>query len=262
MRARTRWLLLACGAAAVTSVAAGAPTMLRRMASFKVQRVEIRGTKYLAPYDALVQSGITKTSNVFDEFEPWRARLLRHPMVLAANIERELPNTLKVSIVEAEPVALVRTPDLQPVDGRARSLPISPAEIDLDLPVLIRASRPDADGYFKDADTQRALMILDELRRKDQRLYNWVSEVAPFANSGMLLRLREPAGAQALVSNDARGLRLRELEVALADLSARGELNRLKNIDARFKDQIVVTLKEQVQGSLLLDNAKVNPALR
>jgi hypothetical protein len=244
MKARTRWLLLACGACAVTSVAAGAPAMLRRMDAFNVQRVEIRGTRYFAPYEALVQSGITRTSNVFDEFEPWRDRLLRHPMVLAADIERELPNIIKVSITEAEPVALVRTPSLQPVDGRARLLPIDPAAIDLDLPVLARIAKPDATGHFNDRATRDVIEVLNVLRQKDARFYSWISEAAPLDGHGIMLRLRQPRGAKALVTADAHALRLREMEVTLSDLSARGELSQLKRIDARFRDQIVVSLDQ------------------
>ena len=244
MTARTRWTLLALVACATTSVAAGAPAMLRKMDSFKVEHVEIRGTKYLAAYDALVQSGITRTSNVFDAFEPWRASLLKHPMVLNAEIERELPNTIKVMITEAEPVALARTPDLQPVDARARALPIDPATIDLDLPVLAHETRADAAGYFKDVRTRDAIAVLNMLRKQDQRLYGWVSEVAPMGARSVMLGLRQPVGAQVLVNTDPRALRLRELEVALADLSARGELSQLKRIDARFRDQIVVSLDQ------------------
>lgn len=244
MKARTRWLLLAAGACAVTSVAAGAPAMLRRMDAFKVQRVEIRGTRYLAAYDALVQSGITRSSNVFDEFEPWRARLLRHPMVIAAEVERELPHTIKVSITETDPIALARTPALQPVDGRARALPIDPSEIDLDLPLLARGPKPDSHGYFKDRQTRDAIAVLNLLRHRDARLYSWISEAAPLANQGLLLHLRQPLGAQALLPADPRALRLRELEVTLSDLNARGELSQLKRIDARFRDQIVVSLDQ------------------
>jgi cell division septal protein FtsQ len=241
MTARARWLLLAGGACAVTSLAAGAPTVLRRMPSFRVASVEISGTKYLAAYDALVQSGITRTSNVFDEFEPWRARLLRHPMVLDAAIERELPNTIKVTVTETEPVALVRTPELQPVDARGRALPIDPAAIDLDLPVLTRTTQPDTRGYFTEPQTRAAIAVLSALRQRDQRLYGWISEAAP-TSQGMLLRLRQPMGARVLVGSDVHALRLHELEIALADLSARGELARLQRIDARFRDQIVVSL--------------------
>ena len=244
MKARTRWLLLACGACAVTSVAAGAPAMLRRMDAFNVQRVEIRGTRYLPAYDALVQSGITRTSNIFDEFEPWRERLLRHPMVLAAEIERELPNTIKVAITEAEPLALARTPELKPVDARGRALPIDPATIDMDLPVLSKPSRPDRTGFFQDHTTRNAIAVLHTLRNRDARLFSWVSEAAPAGEQGIMLRLRQPRGATALVAADPRALRLRELEVTLSDLSARGELSQLKRIDARFRDQIVVTIDQ------------------
>ena len=242
MTAPSRWLVLACIAGAATTVAAGAPSVLRKMDSFKVEHVEIRGTKYLAAYDALVQTGITRTSNVFDAFEPWQASLLKHPMVLQAEIERELPNTIKVNITEAEPVALVRTPELQPVDARGRILPIDPASIDLDLPVMGSNTRPDAAGFFKDQHTHDVIAVLNTLRLNDQRLYSWISEVAPAGSHGLLLSLRQPNGGQALVASDPRGLRLRELEVALADLSARGELSQLKRIDARFRNQIVVSL--------------------
>jgi cell division septal protein FtsQ len=243
VNARTRWVLLGLIACATTSVAAGAPAMLRKMDSFKVEHVEIRGTKYLPAYDALVQTGITRTSNVFDEFAQWRESLLKHPMVLDAQIERELPNTIKVMITEAEPVALARTPELQPVDARARALPIDPSTIDLDLPVLANEARPEANGYFRDARTREAIAVLNTLRMRDQRLFSWISEVAPIG-TGLQLNLRQPAGAQVLVATDPRALRLRELEVALADLSARGELSQLKRVDARFRDQIVVTIDQ------------------
>jgi cell division septal protein FtsQ len=242
VKARTRLLLLAVGASAITSVAAGAPSMLRRVSTFKVERVEIRGTRYLAPYDALVQTGITRTSNVFDDYEPWRRRLLRHPLVLTARIERVLPSTIKVEITETEPIALVRTPDLTPVDARARALPIDPSTIDLDLPVLTRSAKPSAAGVFEDRATREAVAVLQVLRSKDLRLYSWISEIAPAADRGVLLRLREPVGATVLLAADTRALRLHELKVALADLSARGELQQLKSIDARFRDQIVVSL--------------------
>ncbi len=242
MKARTRWLLLVCAACVVTSIAAGAPAVLRRMDAFQVQRVEIRGTRYLAAYDALVESGITRASNIFDEFRPWRERLLRHPMVLDAQIERALPNTIRVAITETEPVALVRTPELQPVDARARALPINPAAMDIDLPVLARTARPDSSGYFSDGQTRAAIGVLNALRLRDARLYSWVSEAAPAGEQGIMLRLRQPRGATALVSADPRALRLREIEVTLSDLSARGELSRLKRIDARFRDQIVVSV--------------------
>jgi cell division protein FtsQ len=236
---RRKWMIMAIVAVLLTSSAAGAPTVLRRWDAFNVEHVEVRGTRYLGAYDALVQSGITRSSNVFDDFAPWRTRLLDHPMVLDAKIERHLPNTIRVAITETEPVALARTPELIPVDARARALPIDPAAVDLDVPLLSMQSRPNAAGVFADAGTAHVIEILALLQRRDARLYSWVSE-AGIMKDGVRLRLRSPAGAEALVAANANRLRLRELQIALADLAARGELSRLERIDARFHDQIVV----------------------
>ena len=237
--ARRNWLIMALVAVILTSSAAGAPRVLRRWDAFNVEHVEVRGTRYLGAYDALVQSGITRSSNVFDDFAPWRTRLLAHPMVLDAKIERHLPNTIRVAITETEPVALARTPELMPVDARARALPIDPAAVDLDVPLLSMQSRPNAAGVFADDATKHVIEILATLQRRDARLYSWVSE-AGIMKDGVRLSLRSPAGAEALVAARANRLRLRELQIALADLAARGELSRLERIDARFHDQIVV----------------------
>lgn len=238
---RGRWIVMGMIGLVLTGSAASAPSVLRRWDAFSVQRVEVRGTRYLAAYDALVQSGITRSSNVFDDFEPWRTKLLAHPMVLAAEIERHLPNTIRVTITETEPVALARTPELMPVDGRARALPIDPSNVDLDVPLLTMQSQPNAAGVFADRGTRHAINVLAALQRRDSRLFSWVSEAGAMTD-GVRLKLRSPIGAEALVPASASALRLHELQVALADLAARGELSRLERIDARFHDQIVVSL--------------------
>lgn len=243
MKARGRWGVLALIAVTFTSAAAVAPSMLRRMSSFAVHRVEVRGTHLMPAYAALVQSGITRRSSVFDDFASWRARLLAHPMVLNAVIERRLPSTIRITITESAPVALARTPDLVPVDARGRALPIDPASADLDLPVLAMETHPNAGGRFADEATRSTVRVLAALEQSDARLFSWVSEAGALRDGGVRLALRSPAGAEVFVSSDPRALRLNELQVALADLAARGELSRLERIDARFHDQIVVALK-------------------
>lgn len=241
MNGRRRWLVVAIGAIAITSAAAGAPSMLRRVDAFNVNSVEIRGTHYLAAYDAIAQSGITKHSSVFDDFAPWRARLLKHPLVLDAKIERRLPNTLRVTVTETEPVALVRTPELRPVDGRGKALPVDPATVDLDVPLIAGRAHPNAAGEFADAPTRQVIDVLTTLKRRDARLFAWISEAGALRD-GVRLELRNPAGAEVLTPPSGRALKLHEIEVAIADLAARGELQHMKRIDARYHDQIVVAL--------------------
>jgi cell division septal protein FtsQ len=242
MSARRRWVIVAVCAFGVTSVAAGTPGVLRRMEAFTVSHVEIRGTHYLEPYAALVQSGITRHSSVFDDFDAWRSRLLAHPMVLNATIERRLPNTLRVEVTETQPVALARTPDLVAVDARGKALPMNPVGSDVDVPLLTRYTHPNGYGAFVDKPTRETIAVLAMLQHYDARLYSWISEAGPMADHGTRLELRSPQGAEALLPSSPRSLKLRELQTAIADLAARGELSSVKRIDARFHDQIVVAI--------------------
>ena len=251
MNARARWIVLGAGALLFTSAAASAPSVLRRFDSFAVRHVEIRGTHYMPAYDALLQSGITRKSSVFDDFEPWRKRLLRHPMILDARIESKLPGTIEVAITETQPIALARTPDLTAVDARAKALPIDPARADLDVPVLTMQSHPDANGEFADAATRATVHVLAAVQRRDERFYSWISQAGPIGSDGVRLELRNPIGAEVLLPANTSGMNLNELQVALADLAARGELSQLKRIDARFHDQVVVSLKGSGPGTTL-----------
>src|SRR5687767_11437471 len=109
-----RWLVVVAIAGAATGAAAAAPRYMRDMDSFRVERVEVVGTRFMPPDQALAASGITRRSSVFDDPGPWRARLLRHALVQDVRIERSLPATIRIVLRESEPVALVPTPELRP----------------------------------------------------------------------------------------------------------------------------------------------------
>lgn len=237
-----RRLAIVFGLAALgTGIAASAPYLLRRVDAFRVRTVEVRGTRLLAPHDALRLSGIDSTSNVFDDFEPVRRALEQHPLVAAVRIQPRMPGTVRIYIDEADPVAFVATPELQPVDRSGRLLPVKPGLAPLDLPVITPRSMPN-EGRVVEPEALSVLVTLDHIRRAEPMLYDWISEAAPARGGGLRLSLRSPEGSSAFVSSDVRNLRLKELRLALADLSARGELNRLSRVDARWSGQIVVSL--------------------
>ena len=77
-RSLRRPLLIVCAGSLATLVAAFSPLLLRHFDAFRVRRVEVVGAQFLSPREALAISGITDSASVFDDFEPARARLLRH----------------------------------------------------------------------------------------------------------------------------------------------------------------------------------------
>lgn len=250
-----RMALVAVGSALLVAAAASAPAGLRRMASFRVQRVEVGGVRHLEAAAAVQASGITAASSVFDDPAPWVESLKRHPLVADASIERRVPGTIVLRIREAEPVALARTPELRPIDERGRVLPTSPAAEDMDLPVLAMSTRVSASGLAADSATIRAAHFLGTVSRLEPGLLGWISEVGVHADAIRVV-LRNATDAEVLVPAAPTADRLRELHLTLAELATPrlastdsagsrdvgAELSRVRRIDGRFHDQIVVAL--------------------
>jgi hypothetical protein len=250
-------LVLAVAATLVVS-AAFAPLALRSLGGFRVQRVEVVGARYLSPATAAAVSGITTASNIFDDPRPWIDSLLAHPLVVEAAVERRLPGTVRLIIAESKPVAFARTPELRALDERGRVLPADPASEGMDLPVLAVLTRVSATGYATDSASVRIAAFLGTLVRSEPGLLGWISEVGMHRDAIRLV-LRTTANAEVLLPAEPTPARLRELHLTLAELAtprhaadgaltdsttgvAQSDLARVRRIDGRFTDQIVVAL--------------------
>jgi hypothetical protein len=267
-------IALVLGSAALLVLATTfAPLGLRRFNGFRVQRVEVVGARYLTAEAAAAASGITTASNIFDDATPWIDALLSHPLVVEASVERRLPGTIRLHVSESKPVAFARTPELRAIDELGRVLPADPAADGMDLPVLALQTRVSAAGRAADSATIRIAAFLGLVGRTEPGLLGWISEVGVH-HDAIRLVLRNATDAEVLVPAGPTPLRLRELHLTLAELAtpryaaaatdrsgaqapganASGaaadsttrvlepELARVRRIDGRFNDQIVVAL--------------------
>ena len=87
-----------------------------------------------------------------------------------------------------------------------------------------------------------ALNVLTRVKAAEPAMYEWISEVQALGANAVIIRLRSPAGVEAILPTDPEAARLRQLRITLADLAARQDIQRLLRIDARYRDQIVVAL--------------------
>lgn len=225
-------LLLCAGAVAL------APRPLRELASFRVQRVEVAGTRFLEPYAVVRAAGLDRAASVFDDPESWRAGVLTLPLVADVRVRRKLPGTVEIVVTEVEPVALVSGPELRAVDATGWLVPLDPAGAGLDLPLL---SGVDVQGgRLVPRDGARQLLdAVVALQRDAPELAARVSQIE--RRPGLLRVVFRDEAAEALLPVDASGLQLRQLRLAYADLASRGELGKVRRIDLRFHDQVVVS---------------------
>lgn len=244
----SRPLTIAGAAFALTVLAAIAPALFRRMEAFRVQTVEVTGTKYLTPEDALRASGITDSASVFDNTEEIADRLRSERLVANAQVHRKLPGTLLIDVVETEPVALIRTPELRPVDGNGRVLPIGVGRDDIDLPVIAARTELDDDS-IADERTRHMIDGLLAIRAFDTALADAVSEIDEAHGGGLRFLLREPPHAELLLPDPPAERTLQQVLLAFehmrSDRQENGEsaYDRLTHIDARYEDELFVTTR-------------------
>lgn len=223
-------LLLAGGAASAPS---WGPPLLRETPWMRVARVEVSGARLLAPHQVLAASGIRMGESVWADPAPWEAALRGHPVVAGARVERRLPGTLVVRVTEKRAAALLDAGTLVPATAQGEVLPVDPARVPLDLPV-VRAGSDSAAGAL--------LALAGRLGELDPALAARVSEVRPGPGGSARLALSAPAGEVVLPAGVGEG-RLRGVRAALADVEARlasGAAAGPVRLDARFAGQVVV----------------------
>lgn len=236
---RLGWALLGLALVTLMGGLSQSPRLLRRMDTFRVRQVEVRGTRWLAPDEVLAVSGLGDASSVFDSPDAWVASLEQHPMIASARVERRLPSTVRIVVTETQPVAFVRSTTLLPVSAAGRVLPIAPEAARLDLPILMRSAEVDADGYI-DEQARAAVRALAFLQVEEPALAAAVSEFDGGGALRLLLRLEQPTVA--LLPIEPTATRLNEVRRTLDHLAARGELPLTRVVDGRFEGQVVVSL--------------------
>jgi cell division protein FtsQ len=163
--------------AGVAALAVLAPFALRTMSFFRVRRVEVIGARWLAPERLVDALGLATDQNLFDPIGDAEARVGAVAGVVRAEVSRRVPGTLRVTVVEREPVGLASGRDgMVPLDCDGRALPYDPARSGLTLPIVERA----------DSVLVRALCVV---RVGDSALYDAVNAVRYGGGGSVMLDL-------------------------------------------------------------------------
>jgi len=246
-RTRRRIYVATMAAAVGAGAPLWAPAVLARLPGFRVKEVRVVGTHYVPPDRVASLASVGPDASVWDDPGHWEDRVREDPMIADARVRRTGAHRIEIRVTEVEPVALVPTPDLVPVDSSGRLLPLNPATADLDLPILGSGAKVEA-GRLADPGTLRLLEVLDRLRSAEP---GFVRSASQF--------LRVPGGVEVFMTDGADARRvylpgadpergLRRVEAALAARGAghaagHAAVHAAARVDARFDGQVVVAGK-------------------
>lgn len=215
-------------------VVVGAMMLYRRTQSdarFAIRHVEIAGTQHTSRGDLDALKNRYAGKNLFHiDIDRLRHEVVSLPWVSRVEIEKKLPDTLRILVVERVPVALAQTDNgIAYVDEHGNAFAeLSPAVGDPDLPVITGAGG---------ADLARCVAVLRQLRAQDVELYARVSEVQPLPPNGFAFfdrQLRAPIYAN---ESDLPAKWRDFYAIAAAEQFGPGEI---AYADLRFDGRVVV----------------------
>jgi cell division protein FtsQ len=229
-----RILMIAFNVLVVAGVLLTALWMYRRTQSdarFAVKAIEVTGATHTprAALDAITKqyAGLNLFRIDIDRVQhdlgglPWVSRIA---------IEKKLPDTLRIIIVERTPVALLQSGgDLRYVDVQGVSFAdLSPTVGDSDLPVITHASG---------SELVRSVRLVAELRAKDPQVFSRISEIRPIAPNGFAVFDRQ-LGAFIYANGDDLSAKWRSL-YGIVEAEHLGH-DDIEYADLRFNDRIIV----------------------
>lgn len=202
-------------------VLGGGFRLVRTIAFFDIRRIELVGGHYLTPAAVARELAVPPGTNVFGDLDPFTARVGKMAGVRAARVSRRLPGTLRVTVEEAEAVALTeRNGRLVLLDTRGKVLPFDPTSPAADLPLA--EADPSVTG------------VLQRVRDTDPELFRGIGEgrrlrqdvALTFAEGRMLLRA------------DATPEDIRDLALIRGLLAREG--TPWRELDGRYSSRVIV----------------------
>ncbi|HET7435148.1 MAG TPA: FtsQ-type POTRA domain-containing protein [Thermoanaerobaculia bacterium] len=227
-----RVLVIARNVGLALAVIAGAIWAYRHTQSdarFSVKQIEIEGAVHTqrAALDVITQRYVG-----LNLFQIDIARVQRDLGGLAwvsrIDIEKKLPDTLRIKIAERTPVALIDTgAKLMYVDEQGAAFAqLSPAVGDDDLPLIRNAAG---------SEIVRTVAAIRELRQRDPQVFSRISEIRPVAPRGFALFDRD-LGATVYANADDFSEKYRELYGVMQAEN----VPAIEYADLRFSDRIVI----------------------
>ncbi|MBM4161805.1 MAG: FtsQ-type POTRA domain-containing protein [Ignavibacteria bacterium] len=211
--------------------------------SLQVRHIVIQGNRIVETAEVLRLVRMQKNAQLHDvDLMGVRKAVLSHHFIKDAVVERDLPATLKITVTERAPLAIVNGAEILYLDEEGIVLPHSISKQLFDLPVLTGVS-PDvalaAGTMIHNADVQEALAILATSKLVGKELYHMISE-ARLRNGGDIVLYGAERGVPIIFGRGNIADKLVRLEAFWNDVVREQGSDKLQYVDLRFDDQVVV----------------------
>ena len=217
--------------------------------NLRVKEIIVEGTKVVEKNEVMQISQVKLGTLLYDvDLTQVQRNVLSHLYVKEASVERNIPSSIKISVVERLPLTLVNADEIRYLDEDGFVLPHSISKAVFDLPVL---SGVPADVSLKlgsrveQGDVQEALAVLWSAKLLSKELYHLISEVQ--IRQGDIVLYSAEWGIPILFGRGEIPNKLARLDTFWNEVVEDQGVQNLQYIDVRYADQIVVRWKPEHQ---------------
>lgn len=211
--------------------------------SLRVQKVVVEGARILSAKQIASLAGVPAKSQLYGvDLFTIRQRLMKQPFIRSVRVNREVPGTLMIEVEEREPVASLGGGQIRYVDAEGMVLPYVNTSIALDLPVisgLADIQEVQAGKIFESEDLAEALELLQTAQQIDSSVYHFISEINMSRGEDVVLYSAD-VGVPIYFGHGDAARKLLLLQTFWANFVKTGDPDRLRYIDLRYEDQVVV----------------------
>jgi cell division septal protein FtsQ len=242
------WLLIPLlGGCIVLSVLA-----FKWRSTLTIQRVVVEGLRALTAQQIFSLASISLKSPMYEtDLSAIQQRIAAHPFVSGVTITRRLPDALRIQIDERVPVASLNAGGMVYIDAERVALPVVQSSLKFDLPII---SNVTGLGQMKfgevvpSAELGEAIHILQTALDIDTSLYHFISEIN-MNSGGDVIMYSIDVGVPIMLGRGDVGRKLVTLQSFWTNFVRTQDAGKLKYIDLRYNDQVVVKWTQQTEHS-------------
>lgn len=210
--------------------------------SLRAKQVVVRGVVYVEKNQVVQLAEVAPGTPLYEvDLTKVQRNVMSHYFIRRATVERDLPNTIRITVEERQPLAIVVDEKLSYLDDEGVVLPSAVSKAVMDLPVVSGVAKSVSlkPGLTVDnADVREALQVLALLKSSNREMYHRISEVQ-LRNGGDMVLLSAESGVPIIFGHGDVADKVARLEAFWAAEVANRGTQLLQYIDLRYADQVV-----------------------
>jgi len=221
--------------------------------SLKIRKYDIAGLRIVSKQamTAIAKAGVAKDAAMYaTDIASIQENISAQPFVKSATVTRQMPDVLRIQVVERDPLASLNTGhQMFYVDPDGVLLPYVQSTMKLDLPVISGITGIDHVQTGEVASSNEvylAIAVLKTAQAIDSSMYRFISEVNMNGGGDMILYSVD-VGVPIILGRNDIAKKLITLQSFWATIMKSQDPKKLRSVDLRFDEQVVVKWDQQTE---------------